>query len=206
MNFDLSGAASVVANPSPTRPFMYSSRAVPQWPPLLKRWSEGKEDRRRKRLLNVFNGMPGRTWFRQRTNVSQRNTLLCGKAGGSLLYCPIYSLPPNPAGKPMNQWATAPPITLPLPCLYTAAVLYIPPPRDPTPHCTGTMSFLKVISSLALGQPSSWVHYAHAHTHTRSSKIHCLNTPLLVSLHCSTAHFCGSIQCRPGTHTHKFGD
>lgn len=30
-----------------------------------------------------------------------------------------------------------------------------PSPRDPTPHCTGTMSFLKVISSLALGQPSS---------------------------------------------------
>ena len=29
LNFDLSGAASVVANPSPTLPFMYSSRAVP---------------------------------------------------------------------------------------------------------------------------------------------------------------------------------
>lgn len=33
VNSDLGGSASVVASPSPTPPFMYSSRTVPRWPP-----------------------------------------------------------------------------------------------------------------------------------------------------------------------------
>lgn len=64
------------------------------------------------------------------------------------------------------------------------------------PHRTGTMSFLKVISSLALGQSSSWVHY------TLSGWIHRPNTPLLVSPHCLVAalHRPIRIQPEPGTH------
>ena len=48
----VNGAAAVVAAPSPAPPFMYSSRTLP-CSPLLKWWSEGKEDKR-KRLLNFF--------------------------------------------------------------------------------------------------------------------------------------------------------
>lgn len=42
-------------------------------------------------------------------------------------------LPPNPAGEPVNQWSTPPPITWP--CLYTAAVLCIPPPPAAQEQC-----------------------------------------------------------------------
>lgn len=86
--------------------------------------------------------------------------------------------------------------------LQQSCPVYHPPsafPRDPTPHRTGTMSFLKVISSLALGQPSSWVHYTH------SGEIHCLNTPLLVSPHCSAAPFTGPYKSSRGQeHTQGF--
>lgn len=71
-------------------------------------------------------------------------------------------------------------------------------PHHPHPCCTGTMSFLKVISSLLLGQPSFWIHY------TQSIEIHCLNTPLLVSPHCFTAPFTGRYKSSVGPeHTHQ---
>lgn len=60
--------------------------------------------------------MQGRTWFRQRTNASEKNTPWCWKMYGGnqegLCYTAPFTLPPNPAREPMNRWTTAPPFTL----------------------------------------------------------------------------------------------
>lgn len=186
------------ATPSSAPPFIYFSRTILRWP-LPKRRSKGKEERK-KRLLNFIlmqcQGEPGsdRGQMYHREIHAHVEKCMEGNHGG-LCYTAPFTLPPNPAGEPMNHWTTAPPVTPP--CVYTAANLW--EQQHPPPRCAGTMSFLKVISSLVLGQPSSWVHY----THTESGEIHRLNTPLLVSSRCFTASFNRLVQTqrRPRTQT-----
>lgn len=68
--------------------------------------------------------------------------------------------------------------------VYCRSPVYPPIKCDPTPHCTGTMSFLKVISSLALGQP-----HPESITH-RAARFTALIHPL-THLRCFAAPFTG---------------
>lgn len=165
MNFDLGGTAAVVASPSPSLPFMYSSHKVPRWP-LLKQWSKEKEDRTKGSDRGQVNHREIHLSVKKKC---MQETMREFATLSLLLYLLIL---------PESQWTNE---QLHHPSHCHACLLQqscTPPlPKQPHPHCTGTMSFLKVISSQALGQPSSRVHY------TQSSEIHYLNTPLLVSPH-----------------------